>query len=273
MNWSHVSSVRVQKDVVYRELASNALEADMYLPDGGGLRPAVITIHGGGWETDHRGLFEAHLTRLAEHGYVGVDVTHRLSGEAKFPAAIRDVVYCVRWLKRHADEYGVDPARIALAGHSSGAHLAALAAVAPNHWDLSTAGGGNTSSHVAAVVPMNGPYNLAKLGQIDPARLFISGYIRRLFGGRYHDRPDAYRRATVQTHVDGSEPPFLVITSTNDEEVPFHESIQLRDHLTRAGTTAEFHVVDGGSHTWLTAGSDHYETGMERIEEFLETHL
>jgi acetyl esterase/lipase len=267
-----MSEIRIQSDVTYRRTAERELEADLYLPDAGADRPAIVLVHGGGWENDHRGMFETHLTRLAKHGYVGVDITHRLSSEATFPAPVADVKYGISWLKTRADEYGVDPERVAVGGHSSGAHLAALAATAPDHSALDP-DQSSESSAVAAAVVMNGPHNLQKLGQTDPARLFISGFVRRLFGGTYLECPEGYRQASCLTHVDGSEPPVLVMTSTDDEEVPFFESVQFRNQLQSADAPVAFHIADGGGHLAFTAGGDHCEEGIERIRSFLDQSL
>lgn len=268
-----MESVRAIEDVTYRETSAGDLELDLYLPDDGEDRPAVAMIHGGGWEADHRGMFESHLRRLAARGYVGVDLTHRLSTDATFPAPAADVKYAIRWLKDRADEYGIDPDRIVIGGHSSGAHLAALAAVSPGHPDLEPEAFPDQSSRVAAAVVLNGPYNLAKLGQLDPAHLFISGFVRRLFGGEYLDRPRAHELASCQTHIEGDEPPVLAVTSTNDEEVPFREAVQLRDALERAGGTVELSIADGGDHLCCTANGSHYEWGMDRIESFLDDYV
>jgi acetyl esterase/lipase len=268
-----MGTVRSTEGIVYRETDAGPLELDLYRPDTDDPSPAVVLVHGGGWEADHRGMFEAHLTSLAERGYVGVDLTHRLSGEATFPAPVADVKYAVRWLKERAGEYGLDPDRVAVGGHSSGAHLAALTAVSPGHPDLEPADPPAPSSRVAAAVLLNGPYDLAHLGKLDPARLFISGFVRRLFGGDVLDRPRAYRLASCPTHVDGTEPPTLVLTSTHDEEVPWRESVRLRDCLDHAGATADLHIADGGDHLCCTANGSHYEWGLDRVTDFLDEHL
>jgi len=267
-----MTGVRCHRDVTFRQTSARDLELDLYLPEGEQRRPAVICFHGGGWENNHRGMFESHLRDLAEQGYIGVDATHRLSGEATFPGPIKDVKYAISWLKEHADEYGVDPDRVAVAGHSSGAHLAALAAVTPDHPVLDPARL-DASSAVNAAVVMNGPYNLEQLGQTAPARLFISGFIRRLFGAEYLDRPNAYRLASCVTHVDGTEPPFLVLTSVDDEEVPLSESVQFRNRLRSAGTPVEFHAADDGGHLAFTGSGERYEEGVSRITAFLDRYL
>lgn len=259
--------------VVFRETIERDLEAAIYRPADAKEAPAIVLVHGGGWESDHRGMFEGHLTRLAEQGYVGADITHRLSDDATFPAPIEDVKYAIRWLKSRADAYGLDPGRVAVGGHSSGAHLAALAATAPDHSVLDPEDGPEESSAVAGAVPMHGPHDLRKLGATDPNRLFISDFVRRFIGAPFAECPEAYRLASPIDHVDGSEPPFLLMTSTNDEEVPLHESVALRDRVEAAGGRAHLYVADGGDHVCLTEGNSHYEEGMERVEAFLDRHL
>lgn len=261
---SHTVSVRT--GVTYREAAARDLTADLYLPDDPEPSPAVGLVHGGGWEDDHQGMFRHHLSHLAKHGYVGVDLTHRLSGTATFPAGLDDVRAAVRWLRREADRFGLDPDRVALGGHSSGAHLAALAAVAPEEVD-------GVASEVQAVLPLNGPYDLERLGQIPPEDLYISGFVERLFGGPREEFPDAYREATVQAHLTGEEPPFCIFTGTDDGEVPPEEAYRLHEALSDRGVVAELEVADGGDHLAYTHGNPFYEEGVARMHWFLDEHL
>jgi acetyl esterase/lipase len=288
-----MTSVRKRDGVVYRETPEADLLADVYLPGGTSQsaaegrrteegrpdagRPAVLLMHGGGWENDHHGMLEPHLTRLAEQGYVGAEVTYRRSGQATYPAAIEDVAYAVRWLKRERDEFGIDPDRVAIGGHSAGGHLAALCAVSSDEADFvpedAPDGIRSESSAVAAAIPINGLFDLEKLGRMHPSRLFVSGFVRRFFGADYLDRRDAYREASCITHIDGNEPPFLVLAGTHDQEVPPYESMQLRDQLAHAGGDPELLLADGGDHFCFMDDGSHYDEGMARIEAFLNDHL
>lgn len=263
-----MSSV-TRKRRTYRSRPGRDLAADFYVPDGPGAAPAVVFVHGGGWMTDHQGVFESHLRRLAERGVLGVELTHRLSSEARFPAQIADVKYALRWLKANAGRFGLDADRIVVGGHSAGAHLAALAAVAPDHPRLEPDDAPAASSRVHGAIPINGLFNLEKLGQIHPSRLFASEFIYELFGARYVERPDAYRVGSCVTHIDGEEPPFLILSSTADQEVPPYESTQLYDQLAHHGNAPERYVAPGGDHFCFFAGNSHYEEGMARIESFL----
>src|SRR4030095_8698842 len=118
------------------------LRLDLYRPRNsrgvaGGL-PLVLYVHGGGWQaghTRHAGAFAnwpGVLARLAARGYVVASVEYRLSGEARFPAAIQDVKTAIRWLRSKSTQFGIDPTRAVIWGGSAGGQLAALTATSCN---------------------------------------------------------------------------------------------------------------------------------------------
>ncbi|WP_433803133.1 alpha/beta hydrolase [Actinomycetospora sp. CA-084318] len=96
----------------------------------GGSRPvpsgALLWIHGGGHLVGHPGMDHALAGRIAaETGVLVVSVDYRLAPEDPFPADLDDCSGALRWLQDHADDLGVDPARIAVGGASAGGGLAA----------------------------------------------------------------------------------------------------------------------------------------------------
>jgi acetyl esterase/lipase len=135
------NGVRGVPGVVYRtQPGYRPLTLDLYLPPAAARRPAhgfplVVHVHGGAWmggDSRRSGVFvdfPAVLAALAARGYVVASVDYRLSGQAIFPAQIQDVKAAIKFLRLHAADYGVDPARAIAWGESAGAHLAALAAV------------------------------------------------------------------------------------------------------------------------------------------------
>ena len=98
---------------------------DLYLPDVcDSPRPMVVCIHGGGWKGGDK-LKYAWLGRaLTEMGFAAASVTYRFWPEWCWPAQLDDVQRAIRWLRRNATEYGIDPGRIGALGGSAGAHLA-----------------------------------------------------------------------------------------------------------------------------------------------------
>src|SRR4029079_14271863 len=123
--------------VEYARADDRPLLLDVYLPDepeSATLRPAIVQVHGGGGVTGsatEQGI--PLLNHLARHGWVGFNIDYRLSPRATFPDHVVDVKRAIAWVRAHADEWGVDPSFIAVAGASAVAHLASLAALTPNH--------------------------------------------------------------------------------------------------------------------------------------------
>lgn len=95
--------------------------------------PLIVFVHGGGWnggDTRHAAGFDdfpAALAALAAQGYVVASVNYRLSGEARFPAALLDIKAAIRWLKGRANDAHIDVTRTVVWGEASGGQLAALA--------------------------------------------------------------------------------------------------------------------------------------------------
>src|SRR5690348_12184364 len=128
--------------VEYANLAGyRPLLLDVYRQAAGGSghpRPLVVYIHGGGWRHgDSRTTgaftnFPRVLASLAARGYVVASIDYRLSAEARYPAAVRDVNSAIAYLRLHAREWGIDPTRVVLWGASAGAYLAAMSAATCN---------------------------------------------------------------------------------------------------------------------------------------------
>lgn len=114
-------------DIPFASYGERKLQLDVYRPkqDERPL-PAVICIHGGGWYKGDRSSMRNLAQGLAARGFVGVTISYRLSGEAKFPAQIHDCKASVRFLRANAKRFGIDPNAIGVTGLSAGGHLAAL---------------------------------------------------------------------------------------------------------------------------------------------------
>jgi acetyl esterase/lipase len=135
----------------------NLLSVDVYaLPDGCGPSPVVFWVHGGGWRVGDKANegVETKAAWAASHGWTLVSVNYRLSTEGSgvmWPTHGQDVADAISWTLDHSDRFGLDPARVAIIGHSAGAHIASMVTVDPSL----TAGAGLDRSAVDCLVALD----------------------------------------------------------------------------------------------------------------------
>jgi len=254
---------------------------DLYRPPASGARPpAVLFLHGGGWALGDRkltapafgtwspGFFE----RLAAAGFAVASADYRLSGEAVYPAQLHDAKAAVRWLRRHAAEYGFDGERIVAWGTSAGAHLAALVGLTGDSPDPAVEGevseggppggppghpqapvGPPESSAVTAVIDWYGPADLVTLA-VETGGIMEHDSEQspegRLIGARVSENPALAKAASPLSHVHPGAPPFQLKHGTADRGVPVWQSQALASALRAAGVPVETEWVDGGDHMW-----------------------
>lgn len=218
------------------------LKADVYLPDtpGGNLRPAVMLVHGGGWEGRSRADLTPMAKRFARAGYVAINVSYRYAPAYRFPAQLHDVQIARRWINDNAEAWHIDRERVAGIGYSSGAHLIALLAlVAGTESDLDSPYGGRDTGF-AAVVSGGTPADL---------RLWDSGpLLIQLMNGTKAQRPEAYAEASPVYHVHPGAPPFFLFHGTRDDLVPPEQPLALREALLRCGDSVELFWMRGRGH-------------------------
>lgn len=103
-------------------------QLDVYSPKNAQGRPVIVFWYGGGWENGRKAQYRFVGAALAKAGYVAVLPDYRLYPGVKFPEFVHDGAQALAWVASHAVEIGGDPQRIHVAGHSAGAHLAAMLA-------------------------------------------------------------------------------------------------------------------------------------------------
>jgi acetyl esterase/lipase len=261
-------AVNLIRDVTYRTVGGVALALDIYLPGTSGLHPAIVFIHGGAWHTGDKRSFAEHAMHFAGLGYVCFSINYRLAPTYTFPAALEDVRCAVRWVREHATDYGVDPARIAAVGSSAGAHLAALLGTAPE--SLGSCGNPAVPSRVQAVVALFGPMDLTLAAQYQDAAQVVADFL----GATYADDPGLWQAASPITWVSPDDPPFLLIHGTADTVVPPEHSQLMADALRNAGMEHALVLIPGaghGLHRPLTSPSA--QRALKAMEVFLARHL
>jgi acetyl esterase len=232
--------VTVKNDVTFRTVDGEQLQLDVYQPAKQGKdRPAVVVVHGGAWTIGDKSWFAQQANQLAGRGFVAFSVNYRLAPAHPYPAAVEDVEAAVEWVRKHAKEYGVDPARIGALGGSAGGHLVGL---------LAAGGSGSLAKghRVAAAVSWSGPMDFVSLA---PAAGTNAGSSFRTFLGCPPDAcPDTYAAASPVTHVDKSDAPVLIVNSTN-ELVPLSQAEAMKAALDKAGVANQAIILPGTAHS------------------------
>ena len=238
------AEVNVKRGITYAAYGDRTLQLDLYLPNTEGeSRIAIVLVHGGGWIQGSRDKFSKVAQALAERGYVVANISYRLATEAKFPGAVSDVKAATRWLRHHADEYNVDPKRIAGIGGSAGGHLVAMAALTPGRFE-GDGGLPDVSSEMSAIVVMG-----SGVDQVARVRETKGGEVKNctiFFGGTLEQVPEIYREASPITHVSAQTPPILFLDGSRDR--PGERYVEMRKKLDELEITHQLSVVEGAKH-------------------------
>ncbi len=223
--------VQIERDLPYGDNPRQRL--DVYRPRIAAAEPApvVVFIHGGRWQAGAKGDFLFVGQALASAGLVAVVPDYRHWPEANWRAIVDDGEAATRWAGRESARFGGDPARLFLAGHSSGAHTAAMVAVDP-----ARLAGVRASLH--GLIGIAGPYDFL------PAR---DADIRAMFAG-----VDPALAQPVGVAGPGA-PPTLLLHGLGDEVVRPRNSEALAARLRELGTPVELRLYPGVSHINIIA--------------------
>ena len=271
-------------EVAYAEI-SKSQKLDLFLPEGSGPFPLVINIHGGAFRFGSKEMLDVPIAKaLLKEGIAVATINYRLSGEAKFPAAVLDAKAAVRFLRANAGKFRLDGAKFIAFGQSAGGNLASMLGTSGGVSDFEDAALGNAgvSSRVQAVIDWFGPTDFAKMdaqaaeqgcpesarrhGEADsPEAMYLGGTPREL--------PDLVAKANPMTYITPDDPPFLLQKGENDCIVPVGQSRILFEALKTAGVKAELDVLGGAGHGDMGSPTRKFlsETNIARVVMFVKT--
>lgn len=255
------------RDITYATVDGKVLQLDLYLPAGVNNPPLLVWIHGGAWRQGSR---TSVRREFVNNGFATAAVSYRLSTEARFPAMAHDIKAAIRFLRARAGTYGYRTDRIAIAGDSAGAHLAALVGVSNGVTALEGTVGDHRdqSSSIQAIVDYYGASDLTTiLSQSTPFGLDVRvPALDLLLGGQPATVPDLAKLASVVTHVDASDPPLLIFHGDRDPQMPINQSHELHGAYKALGLDVDFVVLHGSAH----GGNEFYDGAhLDRALAFL----
>jgi acetyl esterase/lipase len=237
---------RRTQDIAYVPANDPAFDAERHLLDVYAPRqkaatpyPVVVFIHGGSWNSGNKNFYSFVGRRLAKQGVVAVVLNYRLSPKVEVPAMADDCARAVIWTTQHIQEYGGDPQRLFVMGHSAGGGLAALLAADSRLFER----------RGLAQNPIKG----AILD--DPAGLDMLDYLTKLeypndaqYLIPYGKQPEAWKDVSALYHVTAATPPFLIFIGGETYPSIRNSSRKFEQKLTALGHPPKFTVLPGKKH-------------------------
>ena len=265
--------VRTRPDLVYAEHDGTKLIGDLYLPKGRAKAPALVAIHGGGWQAGDRAYYKYWGPFLARNGYALFTIEYRLGRSGVYPAAVYDVKAAIQFVRARAAEFAIDPERIRVMGDSAGGYLAAMLALAGDQFTSAYCDDPNagTPINVKAVVGFYGIYDMLAQWKHD----MLAQRKREMLAQRNHDlisRPHdnitekflgvspmqtvrIYRESSPVSYatIDRNQVRFLLIHGSRDDLVdPPSQTGVFFAALTQVGFFVRRIIVPGAGHFWAS---------------------
>lgn len=265
--------VRIRPDLVYAEHDGTRLIGDLYLPKARAKAPALVAIHGGGWQAGDRAYYKYWGPFLARHGYALFTIEYRLGRAGVYPAAVYDVKAAIQFVRAKAVEFDIDPDRVGVMGDSAGGYLAAMLALAGDQFTSAYRNDPNagTPINVKAVVGFYGIYDMMAQWKHD----VLAQQKNDMLAQRNHDLisrpPDniteqflgvspmqierTYRESSPINYatMDRNQVRFLLIHGSRDDLVePLSQSGAFLAALTQAGFFVRRIIIPGAGHFWAS---------------------
>lgn len=215
------------------------------------LRPAIVFFHGGSWTGGGPDAFNDESIYLASRGMVAVQVEYRLlKPETTTPptVCIQDAKSAMRWVRKHASEFQIDPERIAASGGSAGGHLAAF---------------------LGLMDGLDDPQDDLRISAKPNALILYNPVFDNGPGGWGNQRVGAdYMTYSPFYHVTSAAPPTLVLSGEDDKLIPAATVRAFQAKMQRAGVRCDVILYPGEGHGFFHRGHCYYDT-LEATEQFL----
>lgn len=258
---NEISNV-VYEQVPMRGYPNVAMKMDILQPKSEKKLPAIVYVTGGGFINANKDNGLQLRMHLAEAGYVVSSIEYRVAPTARFPEPLEDVKASIRYLKAHADKFGIDPDRVGIVGGSAGGYLTAMAGTTSGMKTFDKGENLNVDSSVKAAVDLYGLSDLTRIGDDYSAdvqekhksagateALWVNG--SPVFGGKdggiLADR-DAAEKANPIHYITKKSAPMLLMHGTADTVVSPSQTDLLFQALQKEGIPSKRYLVEGAAH-------------------------
>lgn len=250
--WAVARAGHRVSDIAYVDASAPDFDSDhhrldIYFPkkELATLRPVVLFIHGGSWNSGSKDdvLYKAIGRRLAKQGFVGVVISYRLSPQTLVPQQADDCARALAWTVANIKDYGGDPARIVLMGHSAGGGLAALLATGSDTL-LARHGLPATAAHAVLLD--------------DPAGLDMLDYLTKMqypndaqYLVPFSKDPAVWRQASALYHVRAGAPPYSMYIGGDTYPSISSSGAKFRERMKQLGQEPKYTVLPGKKHVGM----------------------
>ena len=242
----------VHDRVVLRERDGWELTAEVYVPNGDGPFPVILYMHGGGWCIGSPVGVRRKTMRLAEQGFVVVNLDYSLAPERPFPNAPEDAVYAARWVTKNIARFRGDPGRFVIGGDSAGANLSA-AAIHTLHGDPDAVDGGDLAGVPVRFAGALLYYGVFDFPLVSAEPLSNAGWVEVAFNQAYlganflQHHPDPLVSPINSPHLSKFPPCYLVC---GDQDSLLSNTLVMTKALANANVPTTLSVVAGFDHTF-----------------------
>lgn len=253
------TSFEIQEKITYSTVGDRELLLDAFIPHADGRHPAVLVVHGGAWRSGNRKQLRAYATTLAEHGFVCFAIDYRLAPEHKFPAQIEDCRMAVRWIRKNASQYKVNPDRLGAIGYSAGGHLVSLLATTG---EPPSDANGNIDTRIQVAAAGGAPTDFRWFP--DNGR-----WAEFWMGGDLTSKRELFLAASTAAFVDAGDAPLFFFNGSADMLVPEAWTKACYFALKSAGVKTEFYSITNAGH--MQAAMD--PGALKKAHDFLASVL
>jgi acetyl esterase/lipase len=264
----------IKKDVAYASPAADRQILDIYAPEGAKNLPVIFWIHGGGWQAGDKSDVGVKPEWFNKHGFVVVSTNYRLLPKVDMGTIIRDVAKSLGWVHKHIAEYGGDPGRIVVGGHSAGAQLAAIVCTDESYLKAE----GVPFSALKGCIPVDGDtYDVPAIIEVAETRVRVHQFppIKNGHRAKFGNTPENHKNFSAVTHVAKGKdiPPFLIVYVADHPDTSA-QARRLGDVLKASGIPVAMYGGRETSHSKINndlgvPGND----GTKALEAFVAAYL
>jgi len=273
-----VAEYTADLNITYCQVNGKELKLNAFLlTNSPGQVPAIVEIHGGWW---YGGSFAPSLESVGghqafiRHQLAVFSIEYRLGKRGGFPACIRDCRNAIRFIRKNAQRFNIDPNRIEVTGGSAGGHLSLMVAMVPESFDDGgpTPGLEGVSAQVAGSFSYISPTDFLRFWNQGPDDVVTNQdgqlsfrqadslilndsrpRLRFLFHGVTPDTPghqDLYEQMCPAGHIRGDVPPLLICDGEKDPIVPGLHGKWLYQQLQAAHADVMYWMTPNGGHSF-----------------------